>query len=203
MTNIFSCRVPLAAATFFVLATCLTPANASTVTYDFTQGGFVDGAGDAGTLTGSFTGTPEANGTLQAQDLTSFAATFRETVAGIPDNFEFPNDLSAFSFDPNEPSSLEFAAGSAQSGFLLCSGGTETNQVCFGINPNSGEAVDAFGFFEDLPNFGPSTTTLGPVVNTVAGSTATAPEPASGSLFAGAGFILVLIGTIRKRRAAH
>jgi hypothetical protein len=36
--------------------------SAATVSYNFSQGGWSDGASDTGTLTGTFTGTDQANG---------------------------------------------------------------------------------------------------------------------------------------------
>ena len=83
-------------------------AQASTISYTFTQGGFVDSACDLGTLSGTFTGTPEAGGILQLADLSTFDATFAETVNGVPNNFVFnvPND---FFYDPNTTGSLSFS----------------------------------------------------------------------------------------------
>jgi hypothetical protein len=48
-----------------MLAATWTNLHAGTVTYVFSQTGFVDGGGDAGTLTTTVTGTPEAGGVLQ------------------------------------------------------------------------------------------------------------------------------------------
>jgi len=64
-------------------------AEGAALTYTFTQNGFTDAAGDQGTLTGMFTGTPEANGTIQLADLTSFSSSFFESVAGTPNTFCF------------------------------------------------------------------------------------------------------------------
>ena len=70
-------------------------AHASTVTYDFSQSGFDDG----GTLTGTFSGTPEAGGIIQLADLTNFSATFHLTVGGILNTFNFTVP-TAFTYDP-------------------------------------------------------------------------------------------------------
>jgi hypothetical protein len=121
-------------------------AFSAAVTYTFSQSGWTDGAGDVGTLTGSFTGTPEANGTIQLADLTSFLASFHETVGNVPNTFNFTAP-AAFSFDTNSPSSLEFSAGSAASNIQICSGSTDTQQICLGISPTSGAASPDVGYF--------------------------------------------------------
>jgi len=174
-------------------------AQAGTLSYTFTQAGFTDSAGDIGTLNGMFTGTPEANGTLALADVTSFNATFSETVNGVPNSFIFntPND---FFDDPNTPGSLNFSAGSAQSGILLCSGSADTAAICYGISPLSGAATTSVGFFEDLPSFGPSATRLPSAVVTTQSSPGTVPEPGTDLLLmAGAG--LLICARLRRRHS--
>jgi hypothetical protein len=171
-------------------------AFSAAVTYTFSQSGWTDGAGDVGTLTGSFTGTPEANGTIQLGDLTSFLASFHETVANVPNTFNF-NAPAAFSFDTNSPSSLEFSAGSAASNIQICSGSTDTQQICLGISPTSGAASPDVGYFFDLPNFGPSQTRIAAIVSPVS-QPGTAPEPASVALVGGPA-VLLIARQIRQR----
>jgi hypothetical protein len=174
-----------------------TNASASSVNYTFTQTGFVDQGGNAGTLNGTFTATPESNGLIQQQDLTAFQATFSETVNNIPDNFVF-NVLNDFSYDTNTPSSLEFSAGSAASGIQLCSGANDTNFVCFGLSPTGGARANASGFFQDAPNFGVSLTRLGPQVG-IASSPVATPEPATCALLGSAGGLLLVVGALKRR----
>jgi|SRR5579884_813142 len=149
-------------------------ADATTVTYNFTQTGWDDG----GVLNGTFTGTPEAGGVIQLADLTNFNATFTINTSPTPNNFLF-NTPTAFTFDPNAPDQLEFAAGSGSSGIQLCAGPVDTNVVCYGIPINSPQRVNSSGFFEDLPNFAGSNTQALPQVSPAS----TAPEPASAVLF--------------------
>ncbi len=59
-------------------------AAASPLTYNFTQGGW-----PTGSMNGSFTGAPEANGVINLADLTSFNATFFDLPAA-----SFPFSLS-------------------------------------------------------------------------------------------------------------
>lgn len=170
MTGIQQALIVLATA-----AGCSICVQASTLTYVFSEAGFSDTAGNTGILNGTFTGTPESNGILQLADLTTFGATFVETVNGTPENFVF-NTPTDFFFDPNIAGSLNFSTGSTLSGIVLCSGSTDTGAVCFGLGPHSGGATSALGFFEDLPNFGPSTTRL-PASVTAAGAPSAVPEP--------------------------
>src|SRR5579863_10039405 len=134
----------LAAAAFVMLAGIGSHAQASTVSYTFTQGGFVDANNDTGTLSGSFAGTPEAGGVLQLGDLSSFSANFVETVNGLQDTFIFsnPND---FSYDPNTPGSLSFSSGSTAMGIVACTGTADVNAVCEGLTGPS-PRINASGF---------------------------------------------------------
>jgi hypothetical protein len=168
-------------------------AQASTISYTFTEGGWTDKSGDVGTLNGTFTGSVEGNGNILTRDLTSFEADFHETVNGLPNTFIFNlPTLSDFSFNTIDDQ-LNFADGSGQSGVQLCTG-PDTDSVCFGIPPNSGSATPFSGFFEDLPLFGPLTTTQGAVATASA-----APEPQSVGLIIAAGGLLLGLGCMRRR----
>ena len=172
-------------------------AQASGVSYTFNQSGWSDGAGDSATLTGNFSGTPELNGELLLADLTTFQAMFQESGPLGSNTFDFNlSTLTDFSFDPTN--GLDFAAGSGAAGIQLCSGGPDTNAICFGINPNSGSATVFSGFFEDLPTFQPATTRLGITVTPT--GTVSAPEPGGVGLFAVAGMTLLGIGVVRRGR---
>lgn len=191
-------KLNLALIAFAIVAGVSSLAQASTINYTFTQNGFTDSAGDTGTLSGSFTATPEANGSVQLGDLVSFSATFQETVNGTPDSFLFvqPND---FYFDPNTDGSLNFSTGSTASGIIACSGSTDVNAVCEGLTNPIGPRTSSVGFFEDLPVFGASTTREASVVN-VNGGGAAAPEPGSSILLA-TGVALIFVGSLIKRWA--
>lgn len=191
-------KLNLALIAFAIAAGATSLARASTINYAFTQGGFTDSAGDPGTLTGSFTATPEANGSVQLGDLISFSATFQETVNGATDSFVFiqPND---FYYDPNTPGSLSFSTGSTTSGLIACTGSTDVNAVCEGLTNPFGPRTNAVGFFEDLPDFGAATTRL-PSAVTINGGGASAPEPGSSILLA-TGVALIFAGSLIKRCA--
>ncbi len=166
--------------------TSLATAHASTVTYNFTQSGWDDG----GTLTGTFTGTPEAGGVIQLADLTNFSASFHLTVGSTPNTFNFTAP-TAFTYDPTSGDILEFSSGSAASQIELCSGGIDTNVACYGISLSGPVRVNSVGFFEDLPNFAGTNTHVNALVTQVqAGPTATA-EPATLLLVATAGVFFV------------
>jgi len=181
---------------------CLTTgyAAASTVTYNFSQGGWSDGAGDTATLAGSFTGTPQANGDVQLANLTSFQASLHETGTKGSNTFTFNlGNTTDFLYDTGI-GLLNFAAGSAASDIQLCSGGPDVDAVCFGLNPNSGVATPFQGFFDDLPNFGQTTTLMD---STVTPAASTAPEPGNVRLLTAAGVALFGFGVAKRRRLAH
>lgn len=88
-------------------------AGASTVeTFSFTQSGYA-----VGTLTGTFTGTLESDGSIQLADLTAFSISYSINLgppSGIETDSYSLQDLKLFSFMPgtNGPnSSLDFFAG--------------------------------------------------------------------------------------------
>jgi hypothetical protein len=176
-------------------------ATATTASYTFSQGGWTDAAGDTGNLTGSFSGTPEANGNLQLADLSSFEADFHESGPKGTNTFVFSlGTINDFLYDAGI-GLLNFSAGSAASNIQLCSG-PDTGSVCLGINPNSGAATALNGFFDDLPTFGQTGTRLGATV-TFAGSTSPAgsatPEPGTVGLLALGGTAFLGVGILRRR----
>src|SRR5579863_1085915 len=106
-------RLIPAMALFLIAAYPPSHAGASTVeTFSFTQGGY-----PAGTLTGTFTGTLELDGSIQLADLTAFSTSYAVNL-GPPQGMEIDSyslpDLKLFSFMPgtNGPNStLDFFAG--------------------------------------------------------------------------------------------
>ncbi len=134
---------------------------------------------------------------LQLANLTSFQANFHESGPLGTNTFIFNlPSTTDFTYDPNI-GLLDFASGSAASNIQLCSGGPDTNAVCFNINPNSGAATDFTGFFDDLPIFGQTTTTA-PSIVTPAGTAA--PEPANVGLLTAAGITFLGFGFFKRRR---
>jgi hypothetical protein len=175
-------------------------ATAAAVTYNFSQGGWSDGAGDTATLTGSFTGTPQTNGNVQLANLTSFQASLHETGAKGTNTFTFNLATTTdFLYDPGI-GLLNFAAGSAASNIQLCDGGIDVDAICFGLNPTSGVATPFQGFFDDLPNFGQTTTLTD---STVTPAASTAPEPGNLRLLAAAGMALLGFGAVKRPRLAQ
>ena len=181
------------------LLTCLTgAAEAAPVSYTFTQTNWTTGS-----LSGSFSGSPESNGVINLKDLTSFSATFSDPTHTPPSSF--PDQLSnllAFSFDTTNPiQSLEFAAGLAPNSIIVCSGAAEVSSAC-GYNPpapspSTGAALaTAQGYFVDLPLFGPFTTISPAVVSPAATAT---PEPGTASLLSCVAGGLILAGGCRRR----
>lgn len=124
--------------TLLTLVAFVSAAPAAPLTYTFSQAGWLGGSfGDS--LSGSFTGTPEANGFILQGDLTAFAADF--TLDGqfgstTTETFGLA-DLSLFSF---EPGAFDFAASIPSSSATLCSGAAAAFGLC-------GGAGDAFGTF--------------------------------------------------------
>lgn len=181
---------------------CLTAgqAAAAAVTYNFSQGGWSDGAGDTATLTGSFTGTPEANGDVVLANLSSFQASLHETGTKGTNTFNFNlGTATDFTYDPGI-GLLDFATGSAASNIQLCSGGPDVDAVCLGLNPNSGVATAYRGFFDDLPNFGQTTTLID---STVTPAASTVPEPESFRLLGTVGMALLGFGVVKRRHLSH
>jgi hypothetical protein len=175
-------------------------AAAASVTYNFSQGGWSDGAGDTATLVGSFTGMPQSNGNLQLANLTSFQASLEETGPKGTNTFNFNlGTTTDFLYDPGI-GLLNFAAGSAATDIQLCSGGPDVNAVCFGISSTSGAETALQGFFDDLPNFGQTTTLTD---STVTPASSNAPEPGNIRLLAAAGVALFGFGVVKRPRLGH
>lgn len=87
-------RLAVATAGFALSLAAIDAKPAVAADFTFTQEGFSFG----GTLSGSFSGTPEANGLLLLRDLTSFQVTwsgnpyFPEFTLNLPDFATFPTD---------------------------------------------------------------------------------------------------------------
>jgi hypothetical protein len=192
-------RTPTLSLTLTLALACLAAghATAASVTYNFSQGGWSDAAGDTATLAGSFTGAPQANGNVQLANLTSFQAALHETGPLGTNTFNFNlGTTTDFLYDPGI-GLLNFAAGSAGADIQLCSGGPDVNAVCLGLTPGAGAASALQGFFDDLPNFGQTSTLAGSTVTPVA---STAPEPGNLRLLAAAGVALLAFGVVKRQR---
>jgi hypothetical protein len=154
----------------------VTKAGATTIdTYDFTQGGYaLVGQPGSGVLTGSFTGTVEANGFIELTDISSISVTFSTPPAAAFGH----GPTSFFSFDTaGGSSSLNLATAIGLVG-NACVG----TPAAFGIGGCGSGGVNGFTLFwttQDLP-----------VVTLV--SSLTVPEPSAWAMmligFAGLGF---------------
>lgn len=189
--NLHRGRALTVTALAFTLLGTAEMASATSLTYDFTQTGFNDG----GTLTGTFSGTPDGTGTIAAAGLTNFQAVFHDTVNGTPNSFIFntPNDFSY-----SAANGLSFSAGSVAEDIVVCEGSQDVNSICYGFTSPLSPRSAANAFFEDLPDFPSATTRSGPVVTQVGSASTTAPEPGSCALFASAGLLLVAMGRLKK-----
>jgi hypothetical protein len=149
-------------------------AYADTVdTFNFTQGGYQAG----GTLTGTFAGTVEPSGLIEAKDLTNFFAVF------MPGPFEYELIVPLpsgggpfFSYDVNGGNStLDFIAA-----------GQAPTDLCVGAAPPlaCGSMPSSFGI---VVNF--AQTSEQPIVTLVSSvTTSPVPEPLSAALI-GVGFV--------------
>lgn len=144
-------------------------ANAATVaTFNFTQGGWIDGTYS---LTGSFTGSVDSGGYITKDTLTSFQASLEGTLPGT----YFPDPITSFdnfffSFDTFMPiDSGTLAIYSPEHGFYdLCVGAPAVFGYC-GVDIGAGPNVRGrLGLFFSLQ---------APVVTLVSISTTDAPPP--------------------------
>jgi len=182
-------------------------AHGSTInTYTFTQVGWFDLISPLPTvgnpepnviLSGSFTGTLQADGVIGLSDLTAFTETLNMGTAVLS---QAKSQLTLFSFNTGGGASSLTIAGSPVFEANFCQGTavflTAACTLNFGINYRPG----TFGVFEglgdpmlvseDLPQI-----TLVSSVTTPPG--VTTPEPASLVL---AGAVLVLLGAVRRRK---
>jgi len=119
---------------FVLLAVLLLAAGAARATtidtFSFTQGGYVAPNAGIGTLSGTFTGKVESNGTIALADLSSIDVTFSEPIPGV-------GTLFVFGYGPAEFFSFS-TTGGASSLDLETRIGTD-GVACVG-------AVAAFGF---------------------------------------------------------
>ncbi len=145
--------------------------HAATIdTYDFTQGGYTSVLG-TGVLTGSFTGTVEADGFIERADVSSMSLTF---VSGQPPPFSVNLLPTFFSFDT--------AGGSSSLDFV-------TIYACVGAAAAFGAPGCGVGGYNGI--IGLFTTQDLPEV-TLVSSLTTVPEPSTWAMlllgFAGLGF---------------
>lgn len=189
---------PTLCAIIFSALTAVLPAAASTIdTFDFTETGWMAPNGAAGVLTGSFSGTVEASGFIEAQDLSAFSSqlAFNNGFTNTYNSIEplTPGGSGFFSYDLNGgASSLDFIAGNGI-----------TQNLCVGAAAPlaCGAFATSFGYA-----IGIAQTSVQPTLTLVSSITApsatpapvsSAPEPAT-EVLAGAG--LILIGLLRRPR---
>ena len=206
-------RYRIAAAILVVGPVLLCPmaASANTISYAFSEAGWLNMAGTTENFSGSFAGTPEANGTLALADLTSFSAIMSETNStGETKNittFGGINSLADFLYIPGMNSLTLEATGSPAS--AICLGNDVASGVCGSLptRPQPRPGTPPLPPIEGLFSFSVNgalnayTTDLPSVSQTVGlqpvPAPATAPEPASMFLVGG---VLVLASQILVRR---
>jgi len=204
------------AAAMFVcipLLWCSTPASAATVTYSFSEAGWLNPFGTTENFFGSFSGMPEPNGTLALADLSSFSATITETNAqGATKTIS--------TFGGNGTSALtDFMYIPSLNSLTLEATGSPLAQICLGNDVGSGfcgplaprpqprpgtpplppvEGIFSFSVNGALNAY---TTDVPSVIQTVGlqpvPAPATVPEPRSVLL---CGAVLVLASKLRRRR---
>jgi len=171
-------------------------AKASTIdTFSFTQSGYTGG----GTLTGTFTGTVEADGFIEQADLSAFNATLTAPeTEGEAMGFFYQTDLQLFSFLPSSDgpnSSLDFYAQTAGLDQNVCVGAAAAFGLC-GAGGNFAGIANTIGVADaSTPNL--------PVLTLISSlptnPPATVPEPATDSF---CGVALIAAGLWRRSRAA-
>lgn len=202
-------RTTIAGAMFAILI--CPAASAATVTYNFDEAGWVNNFGTTENFFGSFTGTPEASGSIAMGDLSSFSAVITETnTAGDTKTIaSFSNTgLTDFIFQ-TATNILDLSATDA-AGDLICLGATVTAGACGPIGPRpqprpgTPPPPPIEGLFISAVNGAlngstAATLTIEPVLAPVpVPAPASTPEPASLALCGGA---LLLISRLPHRRA--
>lgn len=208
-------RKRIAAAMFIAGPVLLCPAVASadTVTYTFSEAGWFNMFGTVENFSGSFTGTPEANGTLALANLSSFSAIMSETnsAGATKDIATFGSGigtsaLTDFLYIPGLNSLTLEATGSPAS--AICLGNDVTSGLCGSLpsrpqpRPGTPPLPPVEGLFSFSVNgaLNAYTTDLPSVVETVGlqpvPAPVTTPEPASMVLCGG---VLVIASQLRVR----
>lgn len=210
-------RKRLAAAMFVIGPVLLCPvaASADTVTYSFSEAGWLNMFGTVENFSGSFTGTPEANGSLALADLSSFSAILSETnsAGATKDIAAFGSGigisaLADFLYIPGSNSLTLEATGSPAS--AVCLGNDVASGFCGSLparpQPRPGTAplppVEGLFSFSVNGALNAYTTDLPSVIKTLGlqpvPAPATTPEPASIVLCGG---LLVLASRLRRNTA--
>jgi hypothetical protein len=161
-------------------------------TFSFTESGYTGG----GTLTGSFTGTVEANGYIELGDLSAFNATFTvPTSVGEATGLFYLTDLQLFSVLPASDgpnSSLDFYAQTPGLAQNVCVGAAAAFGLC-GAGGNFAGIGNTIGVGDaSTPNF----PILQLVSSVPSNPPAIAPEPVTYSF---CGLTLIAAGLWRRR----
>jgi len=202
----------IAAAVFLALQ--MLPASAATVSYTFSETGWLNTFGTTETFSGSFTGTPEADGTLALGDLSAFMAVMTETNAdGQTKNVSVFGDgtgtspLADFLYLPGSNSLSLEATGSPVA--QICLGGDVSSGFCGSLparpQPRPGtpplpaiEGLFSFSVNGELDAYttGLPTVSQSSLTPPIGTAPATAPEPES-MLLCGVGLLVVSKGLSR------
>jgi len=205
------------AAAMFVcvpLLLCPTAVSAATVTYSFSEAGWLNTIGTTESFCGSFSGTTGANGTLALADLSAFSATITETNAqGATKTIsQFggstgTSGLADFMYIPGSNSLTLEATGSPTA--MICLGNDVVTGFCGSLparpqpRPGTPPLPPIEGVFSLSVNgaLNAYTTDLPSVVQTLViqpvPAPANTPEPGSALL---CGAVLVLASKVRKPR---
>jgi hypothetical protein len=152
---------------------------ASTVdTYSFTQSGYQDG----GVLSGTFTGTVEADGYIRLTDLSNISYSLSFGILTLVGNS--PTFFSFYTHQPIDSGSLDFVGKLVND--VLCVGAAAAFGVCggsgsFGVVEYNGEFAGPIAWTDQAP------------IVTLVSSVAAVPEPSTWAMmilgFAGIGFM--------------
>lgn len=209
--------VPAAMFVLGMVLLCPGLASADTVTYAFSEAGWLNMFGTTENLSGFFTGTPEANGTLALADLSSFSAKISETnSAGETKN------IATFGSGTGTGALTDFLYIRGLNSLTLAASGSPASVICLGNDVGSGlcgslparpqprpgapPLPPVEGLFSFSVNGALNAYTTDPpsVVKTVGlhpvPAPATAPEPATMILCGG---VLVLAAQFRLRRSRN
>ena len=149
-------RRPMTAAMFVLAPVLLCPAAAfaNTITYTFSAAGWLNMSGTSENFSGSFSGTPEADGTLALADLTSFSAIMSETNSAGE-----TKDISTFGAGAGTSALADFLYTPGLNSLTLEATGSPASAICLGNDVASGVC----GSLPARPQPRPGTPPLSPI----------------------------------------